>query len=73
LEFNETLQQLFINSKKAYNSVRKELLHNIAIESAIAIPIRSGLKEGDSLLLLFFNFVLEFSIKKAEGNQVEQE
>jgi hypothetical protein len=33
LEYNESVHQQFIDSKKAYDSVRTELLYNIFIES----------------------------------------
>jgi hypothetical protein len=33
-------------------------------------PIQNGLKQGDALLPLLFNFVLEYVIKKVQGNQV---
>jgi hypothetical protein len=32
LEYNETVHQLFIDFKKAYDSVRREVLYNILIE-----------------------------------------
>ena len=31
-EYNEAVHQLFIDFKKAYNSVRREVLYNILIE-----------------------------------------
>jgi hypothetical protein len=31
-EYNETVHQLFIDFKKAYDSVRREVLYNILIE-----------------------------------------
>jgi hypothetical protein len=31
-EYNETVHQLFIDFKKAYDSVRREVLYNICIE-----------------------------------------
>jgi hypothetical protein len=31
LEYNETVHQLFIDFKKAYDSVRREVLYNIPI------------------------------------------
>jgi hypothetical protein len=35
-EYNGTVHQLFIDFKKAYDSVRREVLYNILIEFAIA-------------------------------------
>jgi hypothetical protein len=34
-EFNETVHQLFVDFKKAYDSVRREVLYNILIEFGI--------------------------------------
>jgi hypothetical protein len=40
-EYNEAVHQLFIDFKKAYNSVRREVLYNIFIEFGISIkPVR---------------------------------
>jgi hypothetical protein len=38
-EYNETVHQLFIDFKKAYDSVRREVLYNILIE--FGIPMKS--------------------------------
>jgi hypothetical protein len=35
LEYDGTVHQLFIDFKKAYDSVRREALYNILIESGI--------------------------------------
>jgi hypothetical protein len=35
-----------------------------------SFPIQKGLKQGDALLLLLFNFALEYAIKKVLENQV---
>jgi len=32
-------------------------------------PIRNGLKQGDALSLLLFNFVLEYAIRRVQVNQ----
>jgi hypothetical protein len=32
MEFNETVHQLFVDFKKAYDSVRREVLYNILLE-----------------------------------------
>jgi hypothetical protein len=32
-------------------------------------PIRSGLKQGDALLPLLFNFALKRAIRRVQGNQ----
>jgi len=90
------VHQLFIDFKKAYNSVRREVLYNILIEFRIPkklvrlikmcltetysrvrvgknlshmFPIRNGLKQGDVLSPLFFNFTLEYAIRRVQVNQ----
>src|SRR5215475_1726679 len=95
-EYNESVHQLFIDFKKAYDSVRREALYNILIEFGIPkklvrlikmcltetysrfrvgknlsemFPIRNGLKQGDALSSLLFNFALEYAIKRVQINQ----
>jgi hypothetical protein len=38
-EYNEAVQQLFIDFKKAYDSVRREILYNILIEFGIPMKL----------------------------------
>jgi hypothetical protein len=38
-EYNETVHQLFIEFKEAYNSVRREVLYNILIEFEVPTKI----------------------------------
>jgi hypothetical protein len=38
LEYNETVHQLFINFKKAYDSMRREVLYNILTE--VGVPVK---------------------------------
>jgi hypothetical protein len=92
----EAMCQLCIDFKKAYDSVRREVLFNILIESGIPMKlvrlikmclngtysivlvgknlsdifhIGHGLKQGDALLPLFFNFALEYVIRSVQVNQ----
>ena len=92
----EEVHQLFVDFKKAYDSVRREVLYKILIEFGIPrklitlikmsltetysrvrvgknvsdrFPIRNGLKQGDALSPLFFNFALEYAIRRVQVNQ----
>jgi hypothetical protein len=37
---------------------------------SVSFPIQNGLKQGDALSSLLFNFALEYASKKAQENQV---
>ena len=96
LAWTETVRQVFIDFKKAYDSVRREVLYNFLIEfgfpkklvtlikmcltetySRVQVgknlsdmfPIRNGLKQGDALSPLLFNFALEYAIRRIQVNQ----
>jgi hypothetical protein len=76
-EYNETVHQLFIDFKKAYDSVRREVLYNeryskvhVGKHLSHSFPIQNGVKQGDALSPMLFNFALEYAIWKVQENQL---
>jgi hypothetical protein len=90
-EYNEAVHQLFVDFKKVYDSVRREVLHDVLVEFGITLKlvrlikmclngtysrarvgkhlsdrfvIKNGLKQGDALSPLLFNFPLEYAIRR---------
>jgi hypothetical protein len=95
-EYNEALHQLFINFKKAYDSVGRKVLYKLLIEFGMPMKlvrlmkmclsetysrvrvgkplsdtfsVKNGLKQGDALSPLLFNFALEYAIRRVQANQ----
>jgi hypothetical protein len=74
-EYNETVHQLFTDFKKAYDSVRMEVLYNILIEFGILMklvrPIKVCLNETYSKVhigkYLSHNFPIQNGLKQGDA------
>ena len=89
------MHQLFIDFKRAYDSVRREVLYNLN-ELGVSMqliwlakmcldetcstvqeckhlsnmfPVKNGLKQGDAISPLLFNFAFENAIWRVQVNQ----
>jgi hypothetical protein len=75
-ECNGMVHQLFIDFKKACDSIKREVLYNILCETYSKVHIgkllsdQNGLKQGDVLSSLLFNFVLEYATWEVQENEV---
>jgi len=86
-EYYKDVCQLFIDFKKAYDSIKGKSLYDILIKFGVprktcldgtqskvriwnylssSFPIENGLKQGDALSPLLFNFTLEYAIRKVQ-------
>jgi hypothetical protein len=72
LEFNETVHQLFIDFKKTNETYSKVRIGKCLSAN---FHVQNGLKQGDALPPLPFNFALEYAIrnvqKKSGGSEIK--
>jgi hypothetical protein len=68
-EYNGTVHQLFIDFKKAYDSVMKEALYNILTEFGIPRKLAGPIKMCLNETYRRVNFALEYAIRRVKENQ----
>jgi hypothetical protein len=64
----QTVHQLFIVFKKAYDSMRREVLYNILIRFGVPMKLVRLIKM--CLNETYINFALDYAIRKVQENQV---
>jgi hypothetical protein len=66
-EYNETVDQLFIDFKKAHDSVRRELLYNILVEFGVHMKLVRLIKMCLNEMAIQVNISLIIFLFKTTG------